>query len=460
MAVPELETSMGLEVYTTKSLGIGGNIRRNAQDFVVEEVLIDGSKALVDSSGMHSCHAVLHASAREDRYLLAVLVKQNWSTLSAMQAIANRLDVTLDRIQAGGMKDARATTAQHLTIEGVSPVALQKIHVKDLSVHSIGYVRNSLSSYYLLGNSFRIIIRNTGKHRAIVEKRVNRILEELRNIGGIPNFFGHQRFGTVRPITHLVGKMLIQGEFKKAIMIFLAKASSYEHPDSRSARKTLLETGDFERALKDFPQQLRYERLILRHLISHPSDFLGALCRLPTKLQELFPQAYQSFLYNLFLSRRIKKGLPLNSVELGDYVVRVERSGLSFPKIWKKVTLAEFSEIKRQVKAGKLRLALPLPGHAQALSGGLQENIEQSVLDEEGMSLARFKKPVVQTMSARGGLRAALAPLSEFSFDASRDSPENGVSELPVSFFMPRGSYATSLLRELMKPRDLIRAGF
>ena len=46
--MPSLDKQLGIEVYGTKSLGIGGVIREEIDDFVVEEVLVDGSKAQID----------------------------------------------------------------------------------------------------------------------------------------------------------------------------------------------------------------------------------------------------------------------------------------------------------------------------------------------------------------------------------------------------------------------------
>ncbi len=75
---------------------------------------------------------------------------------------------------------------------------------------------------------------------------------ELEACGGIPNFFGHQRFGTTRPITHLVGKAISKGLFEEAVMIFLAKPSVHEHPASRQARLELKFNNEFSEGSKGF----------------------------------------------------------------------------------------------------------------------------------------------------------------------------------------------------------------
>lgn len=458
MIVPKLEKQLGIEVYATKSESIGGVIRRSIADFAVKEVLVDGSKASADSSVKQN---VLGSSQAKNRYLLCILVKRNWDTISAVKAVADQLGISMGRVQTAGLKDARAVTAQHITIEDVSAEETQRVHVKDIEVYPVGYVRNKLSSYYLLGNSFKITISSINHSKPTIKKRIAQTVEELKAIGGVPNFFGHQRFGTIRPITHLVGKAITKGDFRKALMLFLAKPSSNEHPASRQAREVLRNTKDFKQALQDFPRQLRFERLLLRSLVERPGDYVGAFRRLPIKLQELFPQAYQSYLFNRFLSRRIEHGLPLDRAEVGDYVVNIERSGLPMVTINRVVTVENRAEINTAIQAGKMRLALPLVGFRQHSSLRLQEEIEKQILEEEGVRPKDFKIDAIPDISLRGELRTATTPLSEFSIEEIRDdSIDLSKQEARISFTLYRSSYATIILRELMKPHNLIKAGF
>lgn len=459
LQVPKLEQQIGIEIYATKSFGVGGVIRRSIEDFVVEEVLVDGSKA---ETSLSAEHETLGASPSPNRYLLCVLVKRNWDTLSAVKVVADQLGISMGRISTGGLKDAKAVTAQHITIGGASTEDVRKVHVKDIGVRPLGYVRSKLSSYYLLGNSFRITIRSIRFSDSTIEKRIAQTIEELESIGGVPNFFGHQRFGTTRPITHLVGKAIVKRDFRRAAMLFLARPSPHEHPTSRMARESLQGTQDFKRALRDFPKQLRYERLMLRHLAERADDYAGAFKRLPVKLQMLFPQAYQSYLFNRFLSRRIQAGLPLDRVEAGDYAVAVERSGLPLVNMFKTVTVENRTQINRDLRAGKMRLALPLIGLKRSPSLGAQGEIEKQVLQQEDIANEDFKTAKMPAVGLRGELRAASSLLNNFSLDEtapdSDDLPMK--NKVEVSFTLYRGSYATIILRELMKTRDPLKAGF
>lgn len=458
MLVSKVEKSIGIEVYATKSLGIGGVIRQSVDDFVVEEVLVDGSRANTNQSA--TSH-VLGSSDVKNRYLLCTLVKRDWDTFLAINAVAKQLGIGTKQVQIAGIKDAKAVTAQHITIEDAQPEDTKRIQIKDVKINPIGYIRSKISPYFLLGNNFHITIKAISHSKSDIRKRITRTMNELESIGGVPNFFGHQRFGTTRPITHLVGKALVNENLKSAVMLFLAKPGLYEHPESKQARKQLQVSQNYKQALKDFPKKLQYERVMLRHLIKKPDDFAGAFRSLPIRLRKLFPQAYQSYLFNKFLSRRVTNGLPLNEVEVGDYVVNVERSGLPMLNMRKRVSAETIKETNMSIETGRIRLAIPLIGFRQFPSQGIQGKIEKAILEEEQISPENFKIKPMPEISSRGELRTAVAPLNNFSLDEITNDPVNpSKNQAKLDFMLYRGSYATVFLREIIKPRSLVLAGF
>jgi len=458
LRVPRIDKLLGIDVYATETAGVGGIIRESVDDFVVEEVLVDGSKAEIEKS---VASRVLGASPSKQRYLLCVLVKRNWDTFVAIKNIARQLGLSQRQIHIAGIKDAKAVTAQHITVENCSTEDASKVNVKGIEIRPLGYVHEALSPYYLLGNNFTIKIKAIKHSESTIEKRITETASALEATGGIPNFFGHQRFGTTRPITHLVGKAIVEGDFEKAAMLYLAKPSVHEHPSSRAARAELQSTRDFKQALQNFPKQLRFERLMLSHLVEKPSDFVGAFTRLPVKLQALFVQAYQSYLFNRFLSERIKNGFSLNRAEVGDYLVSVERSGLPMVNVAKVSGDETVKEANELVKAGKMRVALPLIGIRQKLSQGAMGRIERQILEEEGIQTENFRVNAISKISGRGGLRAVLAPVQGFKlYGIPAFAPNEREHQADLSFMLLRGSYATVLLREMMKPTNPIKAGF
>jgi tRNA pseudouridine13 synthase len=457
LSVPRIDKLLGIEVYATQTAGIGGVIRESVDDFVVEEVLVDGSKAEIRED---VASQVLGASPTRHRYLLCVFVKRNWDTFIAIKNTAKQLGLSQGQIHIAGIKDAKAVTAQYVTLDNCAIEEASKVKIKDIEIRPVGYVHEKLSPYYLLGNDFTIRIKAVKRSESTIINQIAETTEALDAVGGIPNFFGHQRFGTTRPITHFVGKAIAEGNFEEAAMLFLAKPSDYEHPSSRTARAELQSTQNFKQALQNFPKQLRFERLMLRHLAEKPDDFVGAFTRLPVKLQVLFVQAFQSYLFNRFLSERIKNGFSLNKAEVGDFVVNVERSGLPMVNLAKVVSTKTIAETNELVKAGRMRVALPLIGIKQQLSQSQMGQIEREILEEEGVKTENFRYSEISKISGRGALRVVLSPVRRFRLNGNSIVATQSKHQADLSFMLLRGSYATVLLREIMKPINPIKAGF
>jgi tRNA pseudouridine13 synthase len=416
-----------MEVYASVTPGIGGKIRLFPEDFMVEEVLKDGSKAQIRPEKAVQI-------VERGRYLFCILVKRNWDTISAVETIAKHLGVRAESISIAGIKDARAITAQHISIGRVTPKQVLQVKIRDISLYPLGYRNEKIHPGLLLGNHFQTIIRAITFSSHVVKNRMKSVMNELSNLGGIPNFFGHQRFGTIRPITHIVGSHIVQGEWEKAALTFLATPSAYEHPERRRARQELRDTGDFKVALNYFPRQLTYERLMLRHLAEHPRDYVGAFRRLPLKLCKLFVQAYQSYLFNRFLSARMRQEMPLSNALNGDYTIKVDNV--------------------RQV-------ALPLIGFKQQTSKGKQGEIEREILEAEKVKPNNFRIPQMREISSGGGLRPALASVRNFVTEKpTRNQINHSKLQIKMKFMLPSGSYATVLLREFMKPQNLVDSGF
>ena len=454
LAVPPLEKEIGIEVYATQSAGIGGKIRQLLDDFVVEEMLVDGSLAEV-SAPVEACEP-----AGEGRYLICVLIKRRWDTFLAVRTIAERLRINQKRIRFAGIKDTKAFTAQHISLQNVSSSRVLDVQIKDITVYPQRFSSERMYSQLIKGNRFHLTIRGIDHPVSVIEERAKSVQEEIESVGGVPNFFGHQRFGTIRPNTHQIGKYLTRGDAEKAALVFLAEPSIHEHPKAREARQQLQDTMNFEEALEGFPRFLRYERFMLRHLTKYPNDFVGAFRELPRRLRKLFVQAYQSYLFNRFISERIRRGIPLNEPQVGDYTIRLDEYGLPTEE-YDQATETNLQTIEQLVKEGKMCVAAPLVGPEQPPSKGIQGEIEQAILEAENVTPEQFKLSFMPEATAEGRVRAILNPVWNLVLEEISEDKENtGNQIMKLGFTLNRGSYATVLLREFMKPQDLITAGY
>ncbi|MEM2702573.1 MAG: tRNA pseudouridine(13) synthase TruD [Candidatus Bathyarchaeia archaeon] len=458
LKVPSLETNIGIEVYASKTRGIGGVIKCSPEDFIVEEILTNGSKASVK---LEDNNNLVNSLTDRGRYLICVLIKRGWDTLLAIEEMSKIIGIDPGRIGFAGIKDANALTSQFISIGGVPISKIQHMNITGLLIKPLGFSNEEISPKKLFGNSFTIVVRSIKLEEKNIRKRIEKINGELADFGGIPNFFGHQRFGTIRPITHVVGKHVIKGDFEKAVITFLSYESPFESAKLREIRRELNESMDFKTSLKRFPKRLVYERLLLKHLSKNPHDYLGALHKLPLNLRKLFVQSYQAYLFNRFLSERIKRGIPLKEAQVGDYMMRLDSLGLPQGSF----IMAENSNIaflNEEIKRGKMVLTIPLVGLKQPLSGGLQGEVEREILEVEGIAIEDFQRTKVIGVNMMGGLRVALERAMNFEVNIVTGNAYSGKS-VKFRFILHKGTYATILLREYIKPttdRQLINSGF
>ena len=454
LQVPPLEKELGIETYATQSPGVGGRIRQLLDDFVVEELLVDGSLAEV------SLPVEAWEPAGEGRYLICVLVKRRWDTFLAVRQVAQRLRISQKRIRFAGIKDTKALTAQHISLQSVSPNRVSEVKIKDITLYPQRFSKERIYSQLIQGNRFHITVRGLDHPVSVIEERTKNVQDEIESRGGVPNFFGHQRFGTIRPNTHQVGKYLTRGDAEKAALVFLAEPSIHEHPEAKEARERLQDTLDFEEALNSFPRFLRYERFMLGHLAKYPRDFVGAFRELPRRLRKLFVQAYQSYLFNRFLSERIRRGIPLDEPQIGDYTIKLDEHGLP-TEDYDQATATNIQTIELAVKEGKMCLAAPLVGIKQPPSQGLQGEIEQEILESENVTPENFQLSFMPEATAEGRVRALLNLVwNLLQEEISEDKENTDKQMIKLGFTLNRGSYATVLLREFMKPQNLIEAGY
>jgi tRNA pseudouridine13 synthase len=250
------------------------------------------------------------------------------------------------------------------------------------------------------------------------------------------------------------------GDPERAAMAFLGNPSIHEHPEAREARQQLQDTMNFEEAYERFPRFLKYEKFMLNHLRRYPTDYIGAFRTLPRRLRKLFVQAYQSYLFNRFASARIQKGISLNEPQVGDYVLRLDENG--FPtEMYDQATEENIQTMAQLVTDGKMCVALPLVGPSLPPSKGVQGEFEQVILEEENVDINKFRIPAMPEATAEGRVRAALNPAWNLELEEIAEDTENEEKQMmKLAFNLNRGSYATVVLREFMKPQDVITAGY
>ena len=428
ISASDWDRALGMDYYITDSPGCGGVIKSCAEDFQVSEVF----EELGYEGG---------------RYLVLDVEKTNWDTHHLVHEMARRLRISQKRFGWAGTKDKRAVTSQRISIMNLDESELTKINLPDLKIKVLGRTNRAVGLGDLLGNSFRITIRELCCPDPAA--RMTGITEEIVKQRGVPNYFGVQRFGDIRPVTHKVGEALAKGNIEEAVFIYLALPFPGELDRTRETREKLWVNRDIPAALKEFPEYLHYEVAMLNYLVEHPGDYAHSFDVLSVNLKRLFVHAYQSYLFNRILSNRLAAAMPLHRAVVGD-VVCFAKDGMPDMDKVQKVTTENLEAIDRLAGRGRAFLTLPLIGFETILAEGAQGEIERAILRAEGISPENFKIPENPDLGSRGTRRAALCPVK----------PQITVEEnrAELQFVLPKGSYATVVLREYMKSLDVTKS--
>lgn len=409
-----LERELGIHWYASDAEGIGGRLRSTAEDFLVEEIPMEKKQ----TSGP---------------FLICRLTKRNWELQHAVKEIAKRLGISHRRIGWAGTKDRNAVTTQWISIYDVTPERVAAVYLKDITLEPLAPSNEGLSLGDLLGNRFAIVIRDPDP--ADLDSRVERVSTTVAS--GVPNYFGLQRFGAIRPVTHRVGEWILRGDFEQAVLTYVGMEFPGEPEGIKAIRSTFRESRDPVPPLHALPVQMNYERAMLHHLVERPGDYEGALQVLPPKLLSMFVSAFQSYLFNLALSRRLDDGYALDDPQPGDRLLFA--NGRT-----DQVTAGNTAAVKIHLKRGRCTIALFMPGKEKFDAKTPGEQATEALLAEYRITPEDFGKASTFVRTKFEGAWRPVALRTEI-----QSAMEEG--NLRLNFTLPPGHYATTVCREFMK---------
>jgi len=419
------ERDIGLEVFFSDAPGSGGKLKSTAEDFVVDEV------------------SKYPPAKPESNVCVARVTATNWETNRLVRHLSRSLGISRNLIGFAGTKDKRAVTTQLISFQ--APVeSVMAVQLSQVIIHDAYMAKRAMTIGDLVGNRFTIRIRDTALRGNDLRSSLEGTEASLRALGGFPNYFGVQRFGTVRPVTHLVGRAIVKGDLEQAALLYIGNPSDEEDEQSRAAREALQRDRDYAAALRDFPWKLTFERMVIGYLARNPEDYAGAIRVLPPNLQMMFVHAYQSYLFNLVLSERLRRGIPLNAPIVGDIVLPADKDGNPDHDKQVPVTSVNVDLVERQVRDRRAFVSGTLFGSESVMAEGEMGEIERQAIERERLSPRDFLVPAIPHCSSKGSRRELVCEYKDLKLDVSED-------EYTASFFLGKGCYATVLLREFMK---------
>jgi tRNA pseudouridine13 synthase len=399
---------------------MGGEIKRRISDFVVEEISSDGAVHEVRAfKGEGKAEIPFELPEKTGRYLIAELEKFDMDLNYAIRRVARWMHSSRYAVGYAGMKDKRAVTCQLVSLKEDNVERLKEFGSRYISIRPLYWQDSGIGIGMLKGNRFTVTVRGIALAEKEIRERAGCCLAEMEN--GIANYFGGQRFGGIRGITHKVGRAFIDDDFEKGVMEYLCNYSEAEEEEIKEARKNLSETQDFVRASKEFPVKYRYERSMLHHLCKYPKDFVNAFHKLPKGLRFMFTHAYQSYLFNRIISRRYELGLGIKKIN--DDLVDEEG-----------------------------RPTAVLMGYETEFPDSKEGEIERGIAEEENIKPENFRIKKMPELSSKGSRRAIVVfPENAKLLSVADDEFSEGMKKAVLSFSLPKGSYATVALGEIIK---------
>ena len=346
------ESPLRLPYLTAEIDGIGGVFRQTPEDFAVEE-------------------RPLYLPCGEGEHLYLRITKRGLSTPDLVSRLSSTLGVKARGIGVAGLKDTRAVTTQMVSVHGLKPDMLERLHPDDrlLSYEILGRHRNRLRTGHHAGNRFRIVVRHAAPSAATAVPAVLEVLSRR----GVPHYFGPQRQGR-DGVNFVRGASLLKNAGERATM-------------SRNKRQWFL-------------------------------------------------NAYQSHLFNHVLAARIQT---IDRIFTGDWAMKHD-NGACFP--------VEDATVE-QPRADRFEISPtgPLFGSRAPWASGEPGLIEETVITEQGETKEGLQQ-AARAAGFRGERRTLRIKLEDLEWSVDGDA-------VTLSFTLPPGAYATSVLRELMKTEGL-----
>lgn len=339
----------------------------------------------------------LYSFNGEGAHLILKLRKKDLTTFEMLKIIASFFGVKEKDIGYAGLKDKNALAIQYISL----PLHLAKHKVESffhthIKILEITQHNNKIKIGHLKGNNFFIRLKKVTPLNAL---KISQVLESMENFG-IPNYFSYQRFG-IDGRNYIEGKEIVEGK----------------------------------RKIRD------------------------------KKIQNFLVSAYQSYLFNLWLSMRINLSHIIQSVD-SNMLYKSLQEFLKIREIPQEFKRIDFCKILKnqthflKLFYGDIMCHYPY-GKNFTLDNGsdlvveskrfLEKNIAitgllSGVKMSNASSVAGFFENLFldKNIKSVGQRRYAWIYPQAIKFNYKEEEAQG-----EISFFLPKGAYATNLLREL-----------
>ncbi len=375
--------------------------KHRADDFIVEEINEDLKISRVSDSvnAFEKAEVDFSNIDVDDRrdFIMLDVEKLNIDHFSLISILCNELKKQPHEIGYAGTKDKLAWTCQRISIFKPDMEKIRKFSHKGIILKNFRWGKHKIKIGDLKGNRFRVTLRD-------VDDAAIKVLNRVRNTEFIPNFFGTQRFGSLRNDNFQIGKLILKKKYKEAVFAYLTGSGHSESREIKEAKKRLKSERDISSAAEYFPRELHIENKMIEYLSKNKNDYLGALTFIGEKIILIMCQSVQSRLFNEILERLI------------------DRRAISEED------------------------SLIIPGYELNNSHGKFRKITENILEENDLELDDFKNNEVPFLSLATGKRKAFFKVIDINIDVEDDELFIPSKKIKLQFTFDSGSYATIFL--------------
>jgi tRNA pseudouridine13 synthase len=402
-------------------------LKQHPDDFRVEEL----SAVVGGSSGA---------------FALYRLDKTGWTTPDAVGEVCRRWKLDRRDVSHGGLKDRHAVTSQHVTIRNGPSRNLSHDRI---SLTFLGRTDAPFTSSDITANRFAVTLRGLSDTALSLALAA---LAEVERVG-VPNYFDDQRFGSVgdppaQPVPgprngrglgdeggEFIGKEMVFGRFERALWLALAAPYEFDRAGVKREKGILRDNwGKWPECRNKLPHG--DARRTVDYLAARPTDFRGAIGRLRPELQGLYLAAYQSFVWNKMLAAWLARRFA--PTDLGAVELKLGRVPVPL-------------RVDDATRPAWESLSLPLPSARLKLAPDAEWSvIAEDVLKGEGLTLAEMRvKGMHKPFFSKGDRIGCVRPAG-LSHEVGADELNAGGKKLALRFELPRGSYATMVVKRII----------
>ncbi|XP_072025722.1 pseudouridylate synthase 7 homolog isoform X2 [Amphiura filiformis] len=396
-----------------------------------------------------------------------VLYKENMDLNDALGLVARYLHIRPHNFAMAGNKDKRAVTVQEITSYRIDAARIGRLNdvLRGIRMGNFRYVKKALNLGELSGNHFVIVLRNA----QCSEQQLTEAMTSFKDVGFI-NYFGMQRFGNSSIATYMVGIALLKCKWSEAVELILKPREGGSNKEDNKWREHWMKTKNAQSTLDKMPRHKRTsaENQLLTGLMKvQKADPFQALLFIPRHVRLIYIHSFQSYIWNLVLSRRIQKyGLqPI----IGDLVpTDNDPSEQQGSGVIKTAYITEENKSEYSI----YDVVLPLPGFGIKYPTNEVGEWYKSMMAEHGIDSDKLKHHV-KDYSLLGDYRKILVKPKNVTWSIQKysnyklhltqtDLDKLEGTEVPeqtdcteqavkMEFSLPSSTYATMAIREILK---------